>query len=106
MEAFGNDVQHCGESCEISIVCCQPPRELPDALDHGQLRAVRRKKEECDLPLIFVQQRRQQSGMMVRGVVEHDDHPPAATSMAQQKPHEYFEGLAIEDWAHLVDEAT
>lgn len=44
--------------------------------------------------------------MVIRGVIEDDDHLLPAAPMPQQVSHENLEGFGVEFRAHLVHEAT
>jgi hypothetical protein len=82
----------------------QPASALPDPLERRQLRAVWRQEQEREDPAVFPQPRLQPAGMVVGGIVQHDDHACAARAMSLQL---FQEGLAchgIELLTHRANE--
>ena len=55
---------------------------------------------------VLVQQRLEYSSVVVRGVVEHDDHAPARASMTQQAAYESLKRLTIEARTERRDQAA
>ena len=84
----------------------QAPSEFPDPFDRGQLRAVRWQEEQAQLAPVLVQQRSERARMVVGGVVEHQDHAPAWSTMAQQAAQKGLERLAVEDGGEPRHQAT
>lgn len=82
----------------------QPSGELPHPLDGSELRRVRWQEQQCQDAPVPAQQRGQQDGVVVSGVVQHDDHPLAMRTMSQQLPEKGVEGSRIEYRAHRADE--
>src|SRR5471032_2015968 len=65
------------------VMQCQTPRQLPDPFNRCQLRAVWREEQQRQVPPVFAQQWPEHVGMVVLGVVQHDDDALATTSMTQ-----------------------
>src|SRR5437879_6117778 len=99
----GNQFAECGE---VVVVRGKPARELPDALDRGQLRAVGRQKQQGQQMPDTAQERLQLTGVVVAGVVQHDDHAFAAPAMAKQLAQEPLERVGVELGRGRPDELT
>src|SRR6266478_4674696 len=97
----GNQFAECGE---VVVVRGKPARELPDALDRGQLRAVGRQKQQGQQMPDTAQERLQLTGVVVAGVVQHDDHAFAAPAMAKQLAQEPLESVGVERRRGCPDE--
>lgn len=89
---------------EVPIVRCQPSREFPDSLDGRQLGAVRRQKQQFEMGSVLLQQRLEQLGVVVAGVVQHHHHPLVAGPVAKQFPQVGFERGRVELGRHDVNE--
>lgn len=72
------------------------PGEFPHPLDRGELRRVRRQEQQREDPSVLAPQWRQQDGMVVPGIVQHDHHALPARAMPQQRLEERLEGPRIE----------
>ena len=82
----------------------QAARQLPDALDGGQLRTVRRQKQQGEHGAIFSTQRFEQDGVVVPGIVEHQHHARVAGAMSQLRLQKGLERGRVERGTHGVDE--
>ena len=82
----------------------QSSGELPHPLDGSELRRVRWQEQQRQDAPVLAQQRGQQDGVVVPGVVQHDDHPLAMRTMSQQLPEKGVEGRRIEYRTHRADE--
>jgi len=72
-----------GERGEVPVMQRQTPCQLPDPFNRCQLRAVWREEQQRQVPPVFSQQWLEHVGMVVLGVVQHDDDALATTSMTQ-----------------------
>src|SRR5437016_960527 len=84
------------EGGEVVVVRGEPASQLPDPLDRSQLRAVGRQKQQGQQMPDAVQERLQLTGVVIAGVVHHDDHAFAAPAMAQQLTQEPLERVGVE----------
>ena len=49
IEASVDRLQHLGKRCEVAIVRCEAPSQLPHSLDRGELRTVGWQEQEAQL---------------------------------------------------------
>ena len=106
IEASVDGFQYVGKCCEVAIVSCQAPGELPHSLDRSQLRAVGRQEKQTQLSGMSMKIGGQEFRVMVTGIVEHDDHAASGSLLAQEAPEESPESRGVEDGAHHAYELT
>ena len=82
----------------------QLARELPDAFDRVQFRAVGRQEGQREHLPPLREVRTQQRGVMVPRVVQHHDEPPRGAAMAQERAKKGTERDRIEGGAELGDQ--
>ncbi len=78
--------------------------QLPDSLDGGQLRTVRRQKQQGEHGAIFSKQRFEQDRVVVPGIVQHQHHARVAGAMPQQRLQKGLERGRVERGAQGADE--
>lgn len=78
--------------------------QLPDTLDGGQLRTVRRQKQQGEHGAIFSEQGLEQNRVVVPGIVQHNHHALAVGAMPQQRLQKGLERGRIERGAQGTDE--
>jgi len=88
--------QHGVQGGEEPVVCRHAAGKLPDALDGGQLRTVRRQKQEGEHGAIFSKQGLEQDRVVVSGIVQHQYHARATRAMPQQRLQKGLERGPIE----------
>ena len=100
IEASADGLEYFGQGGEVAVVSSQAPSQLPDPLDRSQLRAVGWQKQQTQLPSMAAKKAGEESGVMIAGVVEHDDHAAPGRLLPQQSPEEGLERHGVEDRAH------
>ena len=89
---------------KVLIVGTESSRQLPDALDGIQIRAVGGQKVQRQHLSMFIQKGGQCTGMMVARVVEDDEQATPPCAMAQQHAQNGFEGAGIERRSKVGDQ--
>ena len=88
----------------MEIVCSQPPRQPPNALDGRKLRTVGGKEQQLEVLAMGGKQRLKQFCAVVTRVVEHDHHFLVARAASEQSLQEDLEGDGVEHRGKEVDE--
>ena len=83
IEAGIDGSEHFVKCGEVAVVRGQSPGQFPDPLDRRELGTVRRQKQQLQMWGVLAQERSQERGMVITGVVEYDDDMAAGSSMAQ-----------------------
>ena len=86
-----HDEGEVSEGWKLAVVEPKASKELPDALNGIELRAVRGKEKQREVGLLREAPGGMKRGVVVFGVVDDDDHAPAgacaeASQMAQERP--------------------
>lgn len=81
------------EAVEVEVVRGQPPGRLPNPFDGRGLWAVGRQEQQFDILAVPIQVRLEGLGVVVSGVVRHDNHPSVPGTAAEQRLEEVEEGL-------------
>jgi len=85
------------ERGKVAVVEPQAAKELPDALNGVELRAVRGKEEQREVGLLREAPSGVERGVVVFGVIDDDHHAPARSGAdASQMAQEFPAGLGIE----------
>jgi len=84
------------EGWEVPIVGRQPTSELPNPLDWIEFGTVWRQEHECKRLAVLVQPGLEHTGMVVLGVVQHQNEALAARAVFEQAHQKALEGFAIE----------
>lgn len=84
------------EGWEVPIVGRQPAGELPNPLDGIEFGTVWRQEHERNHLAVRVQPGLEQTGVVVLGVVQHQDKALATGTVFEQAHQEALEGLAVE----------
>src|SRR6266851_2460757 len=106
IEAGVDGLQHVGKRCEVAVVSCEAPCQLPHSLDRSKLRAVGRQEKQAQLSGMAMKKGGQEFCVMISGIVEHNDHSPSGRLLAQQAPEESAESRGVEDRTHHAYELT
>lgn len=83
---------------------CHSAGQLPDALDGGQLRAVRRQKQQGEYGAIFSKEGLEQDRVVVPSIVQHQHHARVVGAMPQQRLQKSLERDRVERRAQGTDE--
>ena len=97
LELSVHDEGEFGERWKVAVVEPQAAKELPDALNGVELRAVRGKEKQREVGLLRETPSGVERGVVIFGVIDDDHHAPTrsgadASQMAQECPA----GLGIE----------
>lgn len=85
IKACGDGGQHVVQGGEEPVVRRQAAGQLPDSLNGGQLRTVRRQEQQGEHGRMFLKQRFEQNRVVVSGIVQH--HARATRTM----PHQHIQ---------------
>ena len=77
---------------------------LPNSIDGGQLRSVRRQKEQGEEGAVFAKQWFEPDRVMIPGIVQHQDDTRVAGAMLPQRLQKSLERHGMEHLAHGTNE--